>query len=548
MARMTIDQFRKRMAKATARKELWRSHLDDAYKLALPNRNLFSATMGNTETQQRGERKMDHVYDGTLMRSTIKTANRIQSDLTPPFHKWADFVPGPFIPKKFHDQVRARLEQIRDAYFAALHLSNFDTAVNEFYLDLLSGMGVLMMLENDVPGEAPFNFVAIPRAQVAVEDGPLGTVWATYRIHHVEPKLFADSFGQRFKPPDGFEDFLKKDEADKPAEIHEGVYFDPKDRVYHYDVVWKGTTGASTASDKEGWTRIVEDSMDDSPFIVARWMKVAGETEGRGPILVALPDAKTANKVVEFVLRNAALNVAGLWMARNDGVVNPNTIKIIPGAVIPVGSTGGGLGASIAPLTFGGNFDVAMLVLDDLRANIRDAMMDKGLPEQTGQPRSATEIVARLRELAQDIGSPFGRLMSEFLRPVVQKGLNILTRKGLIELDGQPISVNGAHVRLSMNSPLAREQDINDVDAIVKWATISREIAGEQAAAIGIRVEDLPEFLAGKMNISPSLLRTKQERTVMQQQIGTMVGQQVANSNQAGPGQAAARSASPIAA
>jgi hypothetical protein len=54
-----------------------------------------------------------------------------------------------------------------------------------------------------------------------------------------------------------------------------------------------------------------------------------------------LADAKTLNKVKELLLRNAALAVSGVWMARNDGVINANSVRIFPGAVLPVRSTAG---------------------------------------------------------------------------------------------------------------------------------------------------------------------------------------------------------------
>ena len=529
MARLNERSLMKRMKRAIARKELWRSHLNDAYSLALPNRNLFENFMGDTRQQQRGKAKQDLVFDGTLMRSTIKTANRMQSDLTPPFHKWADLEPGPFIPAKQHESARKQLAPIRDAVFAAIHMSNFDVVSNEFYLDLLSGMGIMMVLENDVPGEAPVNYVAIPRAQVAIEEGPLGSVQATYRVHHVHITDIEGTFGRHFKAPDGWDKHVEDNkDKEQDEELREAIYFDPKENQYHYDVMWKGSTGSSAGAREESWARIVERDLEDTPFIVARWMKVAGEAEGRGPILSALPDAKTANKVLEFILRGAAFAVSGVWMARNDGVINPNTVRVIPGAIIPVGSTGGALGASIEHLEFKGRLDVAQIVLEDQRMAIKEAMLDRGLPVESGAVRSATEIIARMRELVQDIGSPFGRLMTEYLRPVLQKTINVLIRKGMIDVGG-PVEINGGHIMMSITSPLAREQDLNDVEAVVQWGQITNAIVGPQMAQLGIKTEDVPEYLAQKLNVDPRLVRSEQERRVLSKNIGSMIGASIAN-------------------
>ena len=78
-------------------------------------------------------------------------------------------------------------------------------------------------------------------------------------------------------------------------------------------------------------------------------MKAPGEGYGRSPVMKALPDIKTANKVVELVLKNASIAVTGIWQADDDGVLNPAAVKLVPGAIIPkaVGSAG------LAPLQCG---------------------------------------------------------------------------------------------------------------------------------------------------------------------------------------------------
>ena len=48
------------------------------------------------------------------------------------------------------------------------------------------------------------------------------------------------------------------------------------------------------------------------PFINFRWLKAPGEVYGRSPVMKALPDIKTANKVVELVLKNASTRVTGI--------------------------------------------------------------------------------------------------------------------------------------------------------------------------------------------------------------------------------------------
>ena len=54
-------------------------------------------------------------------------------------------------------------------------------------------------------------------------------------------------------------------------------------------------------------------TFETNPYIIFRWSLSSGELYGRGPVMRALPDIKTANKVVELVLKNATIAVSGIW-------------------------------------------------------------------------------------------------------------------------------------------------------------------------------------------------------------------------------------------
>jgi hypothetical protein len=144
-------------------------------------------------------------------------------------------------------------------------------------------------------------------------------------------------------------------------------------------------------------TVLAEGRFAVSPFINFRWLKAPGEVYGRSPVMKALPDIKTANKVVELVLKNASIAVTGIWQADDDGVINPATIKLVPGTIIPkaVGSAG------LTPLETPGRFDVSELVLDQLRERIRKALFVDQLGQVNGPRMTATEVLERSAEMAR---------------------------------------------------------------------------------------------------------------------------------------------------
>ena len=195
-------------------------------------------------------------------------------------------------------------------------------------------------------------------------------------------------------------------------------------------------------------------TFETNPYIIFRWSVTTGELYGRGPVLRALPDIKTANKVVELVLKNATIAVSGIWQADDDGVINLNNINLTPGAIIPkaVGSTG------LTPLTSGADFDVSQLILKDLRERIRHTLLADRLGLLSEKEMTATEIMARNADMMRILGATYGRLLHEFIRPLCDRGLQILSRRGMIE----PIKLN-SNAELKYIAPIAQMTALESV-------------------------------------------------------------------------------------
>ena len=173
--------------------------------------------------------------------------------------------------------------------------------------------------------------------------------------------------------------------------------WDAREKQWGYFVIY--------AKDKDF---LVQRQMKFSPWIISRYMKLAGESYGRGPLVTALPDIKTLNKTVELLLKNASLAIAGVYTAADDGVLNPQTVRIVPGAIIPVARNGGPQGESLKALPRAGDFNVTQLVLQDLRMNVKKILLDDTLPPDNMSARSATEIAERMRSWRRTWARPSG--------------------------------------------------------------------------------------------------------------------------------------------
>ncbi|MDU9765487.1 portal protein, partial [Helicobacter pylori] len=66
----------------------------------------------------------------------------------------------------------------------------------------------------------------------------------------------------------------------------------------------------------------------------ARWQRLPNSAYGVGQVYSALPDIKMLQSMWRLDLGAGELAVAGMWIAEDDGVLNPRTIKIGPRKVI----------------------------------------------------------------------------------------------------------------------------------------------------------------------------------------------------------------------
>ena len=265
--------------------------------------------------------------------------------------------------------------------------------------------------------------------------------------------------------------------------------------------------------------------MKTSPWVVSRYMKVAGEIYGRGPVITALPDIKTLNKTKELLLKNAALAISGVYTAADDGVINPATIKIIPGAIIPVARNGGPQGESLKALPRSGDFNVSQLIINDLQQNIKRILLDESLPPDNMSARSATEVVERMKELSQNLGSAFGRLINETMIPLVEKILQVMDDRGLIDM---PLRVNGLEVQVSPVSPLAMAQNMEEIQSIMQYAQITATFGPESQFALkkGAAID----MIADRLGI-PASLRYSPEERAQEMQKAAQMAEQFAQAN-----------------
>ena len=170
MPKLTPSEIKKKYDKTNTHKRQWRNIYEDAYRYALPMRNLYD---GYYESSP-GQDKMSRVFDSTAIQSTQRFANRLQSGVFPPQRNWCRLTPGEDIPKEQHTEVQTILDNYSERMFSILRQSAFDQAMGEFLLELAVGTAVMLIQPGD--DVTPIRFTSVPTFLVSFEEGPHGTV------------------------------------------------------------------------------------------------------------------------------------------------------------------------------------------------------------------------------------------------------------------------------------------------------------------------------------------------------------------------------------
>jgi hypothetical protein len=502
MAQWPEAEARKRITQAHADKLASESIYREAMELTFPDRENFNKVA-------EGQAKAARNWDGMPTVSVIRAANRLSSDFTPPNQDWIEIGLGPAaqtLPDtafkemsggKTKDEARAQLETATKIVQAIYNGPGFPTASNEMYIDWHFGQGGMSIMPNDDALGEPIIFTAMPLSHFYAYEGPNGRLDRWFFWHEKRPDAIKHEWSDAKLP----EELTKMiaDGKDKPVSLCAVVYRDYEARQFRYEVFYlKG----------KNCERIVERTYNTSPFVTPRYMKLAGENRGRGPILFAMPDIRTANKIVELTLRAVAVAVAGVYTATENGV--NGAVKIAPYSIIQVRSNGGPNGPSLQRLDNPQQINFGELVLQTLHDQIKKVIGDTSLPSEAGPIRSATEFIQRVRELISDQAGGIGRLTAEAIIPATQRIIDILEQKQILPTDG--LQIDQFIIEIRMKSPLAQQESMGQVEGLVRFMEMLNMLLGQEGTAYFLNMERAAAKIADLMSIPMEIRNTEAER------------------------------------
>mgnify|MGYP005843391451 CR=1 FL=1 len=488
---------------------------DTAYRFMLPEHaQFFSSSKHDTPGELAEE-----VFDSTASDSAERLANLILSRLTPPWGRWFRLAPGMLATTdEQKEQMRAPADMVVERMHRALLRSNFYQEFQPMLLDrIIGGTGALA-----VERKPELKFRCVPLTGVAIEEdgnGVVGTVAQRLTMSLAQVK--------RAFPEADF------------SELERQVKDPHKADVELYIMSEREVDGAylTITFDKKTKTLLRKDITQLPTTLVSRWSKLPGSAYGRGPGQRALADVRALNKLKELSLKQALLATASPFTVVDDGVINPLTVNIEPGALIPVASNDLN-NPSIRLLEGATKFDVSMFSMDRLRGEIKAVFMQDQFSALERTPRSATEVAERSRIIAQDLGASIARLQEEVLVPVLRIVYQALADVGELP-DG--FDIDGGALKVEFTSFLAQSQWQADEQAILEMLSFSAQFGEiDPEAGMVINYAVAMRKLATLKGIPGEMLRSNQEVQQLLQQgaEGQAALQQAGGENVAGSGPA----------
>lgn len=452
---------------------------------------------------QSAKSRVAKLLDGTATDSARMLASALMSGMTPANAQWLNLNS-----ESLPDDAKAWLSICATLVWENIHAANFDAEGYEANLDVVCAGWFVLYIDEDRE-EGGYTFQQWPLAQCYVtstrKDGIVDTI---YRCYQLTAEQAIAEFG-----PDAVSEKIRQSAKDKPDEKFDFLHcISPRTNYIASARLAKNLRFASFNIEVSGKKVVRESGYHEFPVCVPRWMKIPGGPYGIGPVYDALPDCKELNETKRMEKAAQDLAISGMWIAEDDGVLNPRTVKVGPRRIIVANSVD-----SMKPLLTGADFNVAFTAEERLQASIRKIMMADQLQPQDGPAMTATEVHVRVALIRQLLGPVYGRFQAEYLQPLVERCFGIALRAGVFSEPPESMAMANFNVRYI--SPLARAQKLEDVTAIERYGQNIMQLVQVYPDIVDNMDSDEASRVVGEaLGVPAKVMRSSSDVTTMRDQ------------------------------
>lgn len=451
----------KRLNTLDSERQNYANFWQDVAKYTIPRKAYI------TKSRQPGEKYAYDVYDSTAMQANITLAAGLHSYLTNPNSKWFSLR---IQDEKVNQdaQVKEWLQDTEERMYNQLNSSNFNQQIHELYLDL-GVFGVACMYEEEDPVDG-IRFYSRDIAEIYLCENDKEKVDTVYRKFKMTARQAYDKWGDN--AGEVVKNFIEKKEPDKQVEFVHCV--SPR---YERDVNKDDSANMpfeSTYIELSKKHLIAQSGYREFPYFTPRFNKNSGEVWGSSPAMVLYSDIKMLNEMVKVLIRSAQKQVDPPLVLPHDGYLLP--IKYGPAALNF--RIKGSADDKIEPLSTGANISIGLEIITQWQQIVKKGYfvdLFLLLADPARKDMTATEVMQRVEEKMLILAPVLGRLMNEFLDPLINRTFAILWRTG--KLLPPPAAIQNIPYQIEYISPLARAQKLDQMKSINNFLVLVSQIA-----------------------------------------------------------------------
>ena len=435
----------------------WRSTFaaqwEEIASLIMPNyRNTFFYGSFNWP----GEKKTQLQVDATGMMANKRFGAICDSLISPRNEIYQQLTAEPDMPYLLKDRAtRLWYEQVTKILFKYRYhqMANF-SAQNQANYQLLGAFGTMAMFVDAFdPSQHAYpvrgiRYRSIPLGELFLRENHQGMPDGCVRWFRMTAEQALQKFGK-----DGFPLALKSALEQKSQTLFSFLHricprtdYDP-DRMDYM-----GKPFGSYYVSVEGKCVVGEGGYRMLPIIASRYDQGPQEVYGRGPANDVLPSLKTLNAQKRTFLKQGHRAADPVLLIGDDGIVDMN---MRPGAQNKGGFTSDGkLLIGTVPT---GNIQINEVMMQEERSLINDSFLVSLFQILTETPQmTATEVIERINEKGILIAPTMGRQQSEYLGPMTDRELDVLSAQGLLPPMPPRLREARGHYSIDYTGPLAK--------------------------------------------------------------------------------------------
>ena len=418
-----------------------------AERIVPDDKNLFQS-WNNNSTQ--GEKRNQEVFDSTGIVALERFAAIVDSLLTPRNSFWHKLTTNNATLKK-NKNVQDYFEAVNNILFAERYAPNANfTAQNQKQYISLGAYGTGSMFIDDLYGKPGLRYKNLHLSELYLQQNHQGIVDRVCRFFMLTAREAYKLFGEALP-----KEIIEQQKVDNDKQYQFLHWVMPRNDRDIYRKDYKGMEFAAYYISIQGQKLLMEGGYNTFPFATSRYRQATNEAYGRSIAMNVLPSIKTLNEQKKTMLKQGHLATDPIVLAHDDGILD--IYDGVPGSIVPGGVSKDGR-MLVQPMPVG-RYDVGKDAMLEEKNLINDSFLVTLFQILVETPEmTATEVLERTREKGILLAPTIGRQQSEYLGPMIEREIDILSRQGKLPPMPRILQEAQGDYEVIYDSPLTRSQ------------------------------------------------------------------------------------------